>query len=63
MSLAKVDVERSVPADIAAEAESACPEPDLGRLPHNHRLAVWIAAVVLPWAAIALAVAGLLSLR
>ncbi|ACI98812.1 hypothetical protein [Rhodospirillum centenum] len=44
------------------EAESGHPAPELELLPRHHRLAVWIAAALLPWAAIALLVVGVISL-
>lgn len=62
MSVVKVDIERCAPDDRMPEAESGHPAPELELLPRHHRLAVWIAAALLPWAAIALLVVGVISL-
>ncbi|MFC7332251.1 hypothetical protein [Rhodocista pekingensis] len=44
------------------DAESRHPDPELDLLPRHHRLAIWIAAALLPWIAIALLVVGVMSL-
>lgn len=62
MSVVKVDVERCTPEARMPEAESRHPDPELDLLPRHHRLAIWIAAALLPWIAIALLVAGVMSL-